>query len=328
MVRLRPLVKGLLTFVPGVRHLLLRKGTGGTTTARYCYEVWLKHVTLLWAHGMRSIPGTIAELGPGDSWGVGLAAMLSGVDHLYVVDVVPYANTTRNLRILDELVAFLENRSPRRRLGWPDYDAHLDENLFPSAILTEQQLARSLTAQRVQSIRSAVQNPNTMQGGVSVRQVVPWTDENALEANSVDLILSHSVLEHVDDLRATYRAMHRWLKPGGRMSHQIDLTAHGVSNEWNGFRAYPEPLWKLIVGRRPFLINRQPCSVHLDLIARSTYETLCVLKRFEDGGIDRSKLSSYWQHISDDDLNCGGLYLQARKTAASAVQPRRATHVE
>ena len=58
----RPLAIGLSSFVPGGERLLARKGTGGTSSARYCYEVWLKHLVLLQAHGMRALPRSVAEL--------------------------------------------------------------------------------------------------------------------------------------------------------------------------------------------------------------------------------------------------------------------------
>jgi len=61
-----------------------------------CYEVWLKHPTLLWENQLQAIPNTVAELGPGDSLGVGLAALLSGASKFYVLDVVLFANQTRN----------------------------------------------------------------------------------------------------------------------------------------------------------------------------------------------------------------------------------------
>src|SRR3954471_22067499 len=101
---LRPFVIGAATFIPGIRQLLTRKGTGSTSSARYCYEVWFKHLVLLWAHGMRSIPQSLAELGPGNSLGVGLAAMLCGVDRYVALDVVNYSNPRVNLAVFDELV--------------------------------------------------------------------------------------------------------------------------------------------------------------------------------------------------------------------------------
>ena len=62
--RLRPVVKGLLTRIPGMQNMLPARGTGGTNEAEYCYGVWLKHLTHLWENGVRSIPSTLAELGP------------------------------------------------------------------------------------------------------------------------------------------------------------------------------------------------------------------------------------------------------------------------
>src|SRR2546426_11217743 len=79
------LLKGAATFLPGVNRMACR-GSGGTVSARYCYSVWLRH--LLHAHnsGLWKGVARIAELGPGDSFGIGLAAMLSGVDEYFALD--------------------------------------------------------------------------------------------------------------------------------------------------------------------------------------------------------------------------------------------------
>ncbi len=44
--------------------------------------------------------------------------------------------------------------------------------------------------------------------------------------NSVDLIVSHQVLEHVVDLRAIFEMFDIMLKPGGAMFHKVDLSDH------------------------------------------------------------------------------------------------------
>src|SRR6188508_3007573 len=153
---IRAATKGLLTFVPGIRSLLTEKGTGGTDSAYYCYGVWLKHLTLLWQAGMRSMPNTLAELGPGDSLGVGLAAMLCGVSRYYALDVLMHSNTDANVKIFEELVQLFKTRAARPRKGWPDFDQYLDNNFFPSHILTEELLTNSLSETRLKAIRNAI----------------------------------------------------------------------------------------------------------------------------------------------------------------------------
>lgn len=312
-VIIKPLTKGLLTFIPGTQHLLPKGKTGGTDSATYCYGVWMKHLTMLREHGMDTIPETVAELGPGDSLGIGLAAMLSGANRYYALDVVPFTNTESNLEVFDELVALFKARTGRPSVGWPDYDRYLDPHLFPSHILTDEILAATLADDRVSRIRRALINPGMAVDEVSVEYHVPWSDDSVIQHESVDLILSHSVLEHVADLEGTYHALKRWLKPDGMMSHQIDFGAHGLSREWNGFRGYSELLWKLVLGKRTYLINRVPCSVHLDLLA-SRFKIVCEMKRIRNDGISRSELSPYWRDMSDEDLNCSGVFVQAVKS--------------
>ena len=97
------------------------------------------------------------------------------------------------------------------------------------------------------------------------------------------------------------------------MTHQIDLSCHNLAHQWNGHRSYPEWLWKITLGNRDFLINREPCSVHLDLISRYGFEVDFVLKRMRTGGIRRDQLDESWRDITDEDLNCSEVFLQAIK---------------
>lgn len=313
LMRIRPVVKGLLTFVPGMQKVLPKKGTDGTNSAVYCYGVWLKHLTLLWENGMRSIPITIAELGPGDSLGTGLAAMLSGANNYLALDVVKYSDITLNLKIFDELVSSFKTRTGRPTKNWPDYDNYLDDNLFPSHILTDEVLDASLTEERILLIRKALMIPESKNTGITIKYMVPWSDDNIIEKESIDLIISQAVLEHVMDLDSTYRALHSWLRPGGYMSHQIDFTSHGLSDKWNGHWASSEKLWNVMLGRRPYFINRQPCSAHVGLTKKHGFKLICHLKRHRTDGVQRSQLSSYWKEISDDDLTCSATFIQAQK---------------
>jgi SAM-dependent methyltransferase len=293
------------------------KETGGTNSARYCYEVWLKHLTLLWQNGMRSIPDTMAELGPGDSIGVGLAAMLSGVNHYYALDVVRYSDIETNVQIFDELLTLFESRAARPTRGWPDYDQYLDDNLFPGHILNDNLLRQTLDEKRIAAIRRAVTHIDHENDhmGLTISYMVPWSDQGIIKRNSVDLILSHAVLEHVADIEDTYRAFYLWLKPRGTMSHQIDFKSHGLSDKWNGYRGYSEFLWKMIMGRRPFLINRKTHSEHVDCIRKNGFHLICDLTRHRTDGLRREDLSDYWKNMTDEDLTCSEAFIQAEKGA-------------
>jgi SAM-dependent methyltransferase len=310
-MRLRAVLKGLLTFVPGATRILPKGRTGGTDSALYCYEVWMKHLTMLHAHGMERVPRVLAELGPGDSLGIGIAALLSGVERYRAFDVVRYSDAEGNLPVFEELVRLFEKRTGRPSAGWPDYDRYLDGNLFPSHILTEPLLAASLSPERIGRIRNSILDTGSSRSMITY--VVPWSSERVVERGSVDAVMSHAVLEHVADPDAAYRALAQWLRPGGMMSHQIDLTSHKITKQWNGHWAIPEPLWRVTIGRRTYLLNRMPCSIHIDLLHKHGFEIVHLMKNQRGVGIDRSRLSKRWRTLSDDDLSCSDLYLIAKK---------------
>lgn len=313
---IRPIVKTMLNRVPGVHQLLLRRQGGDTGSALYCYGVWLKHLTFLSRNGMQSVPNGLAELGPGASLGTGLAAMLCGVNKYHALDAVNYANPQLNLKILDELVALLAKREKRPTRGWPCFDAYLGPALFPHHVLTDELLARALAPDRIGRIRTALRTGADCEE-ISIRYVAPWASAE-LGKPDIDLVLSHSVLQYVPDLDQAYGTLSSWLAPGAMMSHQIDFGSMGFSDKWNGYRAYPEPLWRLISGSASHVINRQPVSVHLRLLGMHGMEIVDAQKKYSTDGIGRSGLAPAWRGISDDDLNCSGAFIQARKCAHGA----------
>lgn len=312
-MRRGPLLRGIASFVPGVDRIIPRHGTGGTNSAVYAYKVWLKHLTLLWAAGMREMPASLAELGPGDSLAIGLSAVLCGIDDYSALDVVEYSNVKRNLEMLDELIRLFERRQAGATSGWPPYQQHLDERGFPSHILTEERLARALAPKRIAAIRDALAGKTSSNSPVRISYVVPWTDASRIRAGSIQLILSHSVLEHVVDLPLVYGAMAQWLAPGGLMSHQIDFGCHGLAKEWDGYRVCSDLHWKLVLGRRPYLINREPYSTHRRLLEANGFAWLTELKSIRTDGVERARLAVRWKNLDEQDLHCSGAFVQARK---------------
>ncbi|HWB59845.1 MAG TPA: methyltransferase domain-containing protein [Chthoniobacteraceae bacterium] len=60
-------------------------------------------------------------------------------------------------------------------------------------------------------------------------------------------VFSHNVMEHVEDLHSCFRAIHRCLRPGGRMFHVIDLGGHGQFEDPLpplDFQTYPDWLFE------------------------------------------------------------------------------------
>ena len=153
------LILGLGSFVPGYARLpVLSKAAsvsaGGTDSARYCYSVWLRHLVKAHENGLPTNPAAVAELGPGDSIGVGLAALLSGATTYYAFDAVNYLDNTRNLQVFDELVElFCKRDNIPDNQEFPEVRPALDSYEFPSRALADAHLRDCLRRERTESIR-------------------------------------------------------------------------------------------------------------------------------------------------------------------------------
>jgi SAM-dependent methyltransferase len=310
-VKLKQFAFGLACYVPGV-HGLMAKNAGGGESARYCYSVWLRHLVLVHGCGTGGVPGVVAELGPGDSLGTGLAALLSGSERYYGLDIVPHGDLAMNLDILDELADLFRARAEIPGPDeYPTVKPYLDSYPFPSWILADEILDRSLSPDRLRRIRDSIEN--TDDANSLIKYVVPWTEKTNVEANAVDMVYSQAVLEHVDDLPGVYYAMADWVKPGGVMSHEIDFGAHQFDQRWNGHWTWSDFKLRLLRGGRPYLINRQPLSAHLDLINRFGFDVQLVREVQKESAISRDDLAERFHHLSDEDLTTVAAYVVAKR---------------
>jgi len=303
------LLYGISTFIPGVAAIFGRGG-GDTQSARYCYSVWLRHLVTAFANGMTSHPRVVAELGPGDSLGVGLAALVSGADRYHAFDVVRHAQIKRNLAVLDELIALYKARADiPGEAEFPEVQPLLPSYAFPHHLLGGELLAAALADDRLARIRDAVAHQNTAGSMIDYR--TRWFDDQAIDRASIDMLFSQAVLEHVDDLAGSYRAMRLWIKPGGLLSHQIDFRCHNTARVWNGHWRYSDLVWRLIRGRRSYLLNREPYSTHLRLLAENGFTFVGGRTAKAESHIVREELAPRFRHVTDQDLTTASALVQA-----------------
>jgi len=148
---------------------------------------------------------------------------------------------------------------------------------------------------------------------ILIKYCVPWYDSSVLEKESVDMIYSQAVLEHVDNLDSVYQTLFHWLKPNGFMSHQIDFKCHRKAEKWNGHWAYSDFIWKVIRGKRSYLLNREPHSMHINLQKKGGFKILADIRIQNTTGIARKHLAPRFKHLSDDDLTTSGAFIMSVK---------------
>lgn len=308
---IKQLLIGLLTYTPVYRNYFW-KSTGGSVNARYCYSVWMRHIILGHRnHLFRSYPKVVAELGPGDSLGIGITALISGVEKYSAFDVVNYTSVMKNLEIFEELVQLFKNKSriPDNK-EFPRIKPFLEDYEFPEDIFSDEMIKVATAKARLDAIRRNIEQVDKAE---FITFQVPWYNCQVNTESQVDMIYTQAVLEHVEDLETTYSAMKLWLKKGGFISHQIDFKSHGLAKEWNGHWRYPNFVWKIILGRRLYLINRKPCSVHLKLLEKNNFELKVEQKVKLRSKYKKTELAKEFRDISDEDLETAGQFFQAVK---------------
>ncbi|MFN8534494.1 MAG: hypothetical protein U0556_13225 [Dehalococcoidia bacterium] len=163
----------------------------------------------------------MAELGPGHSIGVGLAALLTGSDKYFGLDQTAGMPTYRTTAfILEQLID--RYRCPRNG-SWNGDEAWRSprsDGLFVHGVAGDAASA-ALRPERIGAIQAILRTGHTG-ATIEIRYFALYPQPSS--TNSLLTIISQAVLEHAGDLAYTYRAMAQ-IWPGGWMSHQIDFAA-------------------------------------------------------------------------------------------------------
>jgi SAM-dependent methyltransferase len=163
---------------------------------------------------------------------------------------------------------------------------------------------------------------------------VPW-DAHAHPADSVDILVSRAVLEHVPEaqLAAFLRAFHRVLRPGGAMCHVIDNSDHWQHHDEGlsplAFLAHEERSWRwrLAQVNAQFYQNRLRHSDYARLIGAAGFRILHAAGEPDPGCLrDLSSLSLASRFAGRDPADLAvlsSLYLAEKPSMpAIADQPR------
>lgn len=225
----------------------------------------------------------VLEYGPGDVPGVALLMYAYGAERVTCVDRFPLmAWSQKNLAVIDALAAGLPPAQRKR----------LDQAFL-------------VPGQPASGLRAGTLDYRITKSGLSRLQ------------SSVDLIISRAVLEHVNDLDATFQDMFEALRPGGIALHQVDLKSHGLHrrNELD-FLAWPPTAWSLMHSQKG-VPNRWRVNRYREIIAHTAFE-LGLMEPTSIAAAEtvrevRPHLAPGFATLSDEDLAWLGFWVLLRK---------------
>ncbi len=287
----RRLADGRLETSSGARHADLDIDASLAYVERVCGDY-------LGYGGLQQFSGSVAEIGPGDSFAVALRILGGGADHVHAID------------------RWVSRRDPeaQRRIYGALAERHKLDDLFDGA--PGENTIRDLTYH-------AGQPAETFFRTCGLR---------------FDAILSRAVMEHLYDPLAALDDMAACLTPGGIMIHRIDLRDHGMFAGHHPLTllTLSDGLHRRMTqgGGRP---NRVLIGAYRDWLERSGLSGELTISRLAGIGEEiepapwaaldknatsralacvraiRPRLGGKFKVMADEDLAVAGLVLVARK---------------
>lgn len=262
---------------------------GASDIAQYfrdCVDAYFERLQLRPTNVPAYLEGkTLMEYGPGDLPGVAALMVARGARKVYCVDRFPLVNLSpKNARVLANLIDGCHG-AERDRLV-----ACLADPSDPAAGFAPQRIEYLVRPSGLSGLESAV-----------------------------DLVFSRAVLEHVDDLDATFSDMVAALRPGALAIHQVDLRSHGLhkANPLD-FLAWSPTLWDWMYSAKGvpnrWRIDKYRAVVEklpVDLLALDSTKHAAAEHLAEV----REVLAAPFKGVSDHDLSCLGFWLLMRKRA-------------
>lgn len=222
---------------------------------------------------------SVLEYGPGDVPGVGLLMYAYGASHVSCIDRFPLVKLSeKNVKVINTLIEKLDGEKKKRAI---------------SCLVDENDIQKGFKKECIEYL--------VKQNGLS-----NYTDK-------IDLIISRAVLEHVNDLTATFRDMTNALKKNGVAIHLVDLKSHGLHQKnILDFLSWPIWLWNLMYSNKG-VPNRWRVDRYIN-IAENTPLHLRMLEPTDIADLNTVQevmpyLSPIFKGISKEQLSWLGFWL-------------------
>ena len=109
MVKKRKIIRSIISYLPILKRLLRKSGTS-PVDGHYYYNIYNSHKQKLLEAGFVFPSKIIAEIGPGDSLGVGMCAILDGFEKYYAFDIISHSDLTKNIKVLNDLKQYYADK--------------------------------------------------------------------------------------------------------------------------------------------------------------------------------------------------------------------------
>jgi hypothetical protein len=219
--------------------------------ARHSIECIVNHYQLRGSVKPRPIPPVFAELGPGRSLGVSILAMLLGAKECWNFenDDPRHCQTDDNQEILGHTVDALLNNTYKRNHLLPTWD-NSESNL----------------RERARAISAALDGDNNAEAAVHIQHHWQSQTQDHIE-NHIDLLISHTTMEHVRQSVDAYTRIHKILKVGGIQSHYYGWCDHNNFEHQNGHLALTRDERDKEMPTSMWYLNCMPPIFHKGVIA-------------------------------------------------------------
>ena len=171
-----------------------------------------------------------------------------------------------------------------------------------------------LNNERIQKIEYSIKNQNKNNS-----QIFYFNDKdiynNKVSKDSIDLIFSQATMEHIDNVSNEYKSMKYLLKPEGLISNSIDFRSHGYASTWDKHWEYSDLYWKLLRGKRPYLINRLPLSEHLRLMEIYNFSVIDEQTIKANSNINNRSSNKNFINFKEYDFTASVSYILGRKNS-------------
>jgi len=274
----RAIIKGILTYIPlfeRIRLIKKKNSKHSGSNALFCYTIWLSILIYLKKNNANKIY-RIGELGTGGAIGIGICAMLTGMNKYYVLDIEGSYNIENNLKLLADLVTLFKKETPIIR-KFKQLNLTVDNNAFPRNLIMPLYLDDDFVAEIKEEILSGFKKKK------KIIILNPWMSSSNL---NLDFIFSRAVMEHVDKPEIVYSGLTSHIIENGFMLHDIEFHSHGISKYPCGHQRISNTIWKLISGKRKYFLNRWKFDDHLKAISEIGFETILAEKTINNTGLE------------------------------------------